>query len=145
MKKTAVLILILMLLAIACNNKGNKQSNSASEMYEYTPLALLMLRMHGDAFTWKGAIEAEVFSSDFPSDYYGIYTVEATDSNIRNDVFVEKADKYLASVKYLTETIKPKKQLKKFNLMISACVDCHAVFCQGPIDKIEKLYIKDAE
>lgn len=145
MKKIGIFIFIILFLAFACNSSSSKNSKEVSVMYEATPLALLMLKMHGDALAWKGAIENDVFESSFPSNYYGIYTVEATDPKVRNEVFEEKADLYLKSVKDLMETGKQKKQVKKFNLMVTACVNCHAVFCQGPIDKIEKLYLADKE
>lgn len=145
MKKIVVTLSILVFILVACNKKGSNKAKEESIMYEATPLANLMLRMHGDALAWKGAIETDVFESKFSTDYYGIHTVEATDPKVRNEVFTEKADKYLDCVKDLTDTKKQKKQVKKFNLMIASCVDCHSIFCQGPIDKIEKLYIVDEE
>ena len=32
-------------------------------------------------------------------------------------------------------------QKKSFNKMVDACIQCHEVKCQGPIDRIQKLYI----
>lgn len=146
MKKIFIALNIaLLVFVVACNNKEQQTKHEESVMYEATPLALLMLKMHGDALGWKGAIENDNFQATFPEDYYGIYTVEATDPAVRNEVFSEKADQYIASVKDLLEVEKNKKQRKKFNLVIAACVDCHSIFCQGPIDKIEKLYIASEE
>ena len=132
------------IVAVACNSKkqgGTKKNGSV--MYEPTPLALLMLDMHATSEEWKEAIQADSLSIEIPTDFYGIYTVEATDSNVRTDLFISLADVYLKTVKDLVETKKQKKQVKKYNITIDACVACHQVFCQGPIDKIEKLYIED--
>lgn len=112
-------------------------------MYESKPLALLMLQMHEESADWKEAILKDSFNIEFPADFYGIYTVEATDSTVRNEVFMSQADVYLKAVKELVETSKEKKQVKKFNITIDACIACHQVFCQGPIDKIKKLYIEE--
>lgn len=135
---------MLIILFIACNKVNNQTRKEASIMYEPKPLANLMLRMHGDALAWKGAIELGEFSSEFPIDYHGIYTVEATDSKVRTDVFAEKADSYLQSVEALCLVSNPTQHLEKFNLMIVSCVECHEIFCQGPIDKIKKLYLDES-
>lgn len=146
MKKIQVVLSITFFIIVtACNQQVQPKKQEQSIMYEPTPLALLMLKMHGDALSWKGAIENENFQATFPKDYYGIYTVEATDPAVRNEVFIERTDQYLASVEELLGVEKKIEQVEKFNLVISACVDCHAIFCQGPIDKIEKLYFADAD
>lgn len=144
MKKISAIPCLFIVLFIACNKGNNQARKEASIMYEPKPLANLMLRMHGDALVWKGAIELGEFSAEFPVDYNGIYTLEATDSSVRTDVFEEKASKYLESVKELCAVNSPTHQLKKFNLMIVSCVDCHQIFCQGPIVKIEKLYLEES-
>lgn len=142
MKKLSLAICITFLLALACKDEGKSQGEE-SIMYESTPLALLMLDMHATSEDWKEMIKADSFNVEIPQDFYGIYTVEATDSNVRTEVFMSQADVYLKSVKELVETKKQKKQVKKFNTSIDACIACHQVFCQGPIDKIKKLYIED--
>lgn len=128
------------MLFTACGGEG-ESTKEASIMYKDAELALLMRSMYSQNEAWKQAIIDDKFETNFPTDFYGIYTVEATDSTIRTEQFVSLADAYLASVKELIETEKSKKQIKKFNLSVDACIDCHSVFCQGPIDKIKKLYI----
>ena len=145
MKKIQVILGITFFIIVAACNQQQPKKQEQSIMYEPTPLALLMLKMHGDALSWKGAIENENFQATFPEDYYVIYNVEATDPAVRNEVFMKRADQYLASVEELLGVEKKIEQVEKFNLVISACVDCHAIFCQGPIDKIEKLYFADAD
>ena len=145
MKKIQVILGITFFIIVAACNQQQPKKQEQSIMYEPTPLALLMLKMHGDALSWKGAIENENFQATFPEDYYVIYNVEATDPAVRNEGFMKRADQYLASVEELLGVEKKIEQVEKFNLVISACVDCHAIFCQGPIDKIEKLYFADAD
>lgn len=143
MKKSILFLLLGLSILLACNQNDASNKKEASVMYETKPLASLMLRMHDKSAIWKEAILQDTFEVSFPVDYYGIYTVEATDSTIRNEVFLSQADVYLSAVKDLVETSKEKKQVKKFNVTIDACIACHQVFCQGPIDKIKKLYITE--
>ncbi|MCB0510561.1 MAG: hypothetical protein H6579_01320 [Chitinophagales bacterium] len=139
MRKTLLLLSILFLF-MACN-PADTSKKEESIMYEDAELALLMRSMYSQNEAWRQAILEQKFETNFPTDFYGIYTVEATDSNVRTEQFVSLTDAYLASVKDLIESEKSKKQVKKFNLSIDQCIACHNVFCQGPIDKIKKLYI----
>lgn len=142
MKKLIIVSLISLLVVIACKDNTTKE-NEESIMYEPTPLALLMLEMYDTHSSWKEDIINDSLNINIPNSFFGIYTVEATDTNVRTEVFMSQADVYLKSVKDLVETKKKKKQIKKYNLSIDACIACHQVFCQGPIDKIEKLYIQE--
>lgn len=140
MRTYSLIISVTILFFVACNGEvGN--TREASILYQDAELALLMRSMYSQNEAWKQAIITDKFETNLPKDFYGIYTVEATDSTIRTEQFVSLADAYIASVKELIETEKNKKQIKKFNLSVDACIDCHSVFCQGPIDKIKKLYI----
>lgn len=144
MKKLGVFIIVLLITIIAC--QSNEESSKAngkepSIMYKDSELALLMRHMFDEGMEWKNAIEKDSLQTDFPADYYGIYTVQATDSAVRTPKFMALGDAYLKTVKDLVETKKQKKQVKKFNTMVESCINCHQVFCQGPIDKIQQLYI----
>jgi|AntAceMinimDraft_11_1070367.scaffolds.fasta_scaffold111108_2 cytochrome c553 len=141
MKKSSLLFFVSVMVLIACNQKNGTFKKEASIMYEPKPLALLMIQMHDETALWKEAILKDSFDISFPTDYYGIYTLEATDSALRNEVFTAQADIYLRAVKDLVETSKEKKKQKRYNVTIGACISCHQVFCQGPIDKITKLFI----
>ena len=143
MKKTFVLFTIALFSFLACNQGNSSAKNKGSIMYESKPLALLMLDMYDESALWKEAILADSFDIEIPVDFYGIYSVESTDRAVRNDVFMAQADAYLKAVKDLVEMSKEKQQVKKFNSTIDACVSCHQVFCQGPIDKIKHLYIEE--
>lgn len=145
MKKTLIAISLILVVFFACKSDKNNNSKNreASEMYQYTPLALLMLDMYDKSAMWKLAIENNSLDIEYPENLNGIFTLEATDSTVRNDQFAAFATSYLQQVNNLVETKKNKKQIKRYNASIDACVSCHQVFCQGPIDKINKLYIKD--
>lgn len=145
MKKISISIVVVLIILLACKNNNNSENNKeALKMYEYTPLALLMLDMHDKSETWKLAIENDSLDIEYPNNFNGIFTLEATDNSVRNEEFAGYATSYLQSVNDLVETKKNKKQIKRFNASIDACVACHQVFCQGPIDKINKLYIKES-
>jgi len=143
MKKLSITFILLLLVIIACKNTSSpNEEKEALKMYQYKPLALLMLDMHDENAMWKEAILADSFDIEYPDKFNGIYTLEATDSTVRTEEFEKLADTYLQSVNDLVNTKKNKKQIKRFNASIDACISCHAVYCQGPIDKISKLYIE---
>lgn len=142
MKKISIAFVLILIVFIACKNNTTSQKE-ASQMYEYTPLALLMLDMHDKSKMWKLAIEHDTLNIEYPDNFNGIFTLEATDNSVRNEEFAGYATSYLQSVNNLVDTKKNKKQIKRYNASIDACVACHQVFCQGPIDKINKLYIKE--
>lgn len=146
MRKLLGLLSIVLIGIYACNNsescKADKK-HEASVMYEPSELALLMKQMHAQQQAWKQLIEQDSFNVDFPVDFMGIYTVQPTDSflKVRDNNFIGFADEYIADVKTLVGTKKQNKQIKRYNATIDACINCHNDYCQGPIDKIKKLYI----
>lgn len=114
-------------------------------MYQPSELALLMQQMHAQQLAWKQLIKQDSFSIALPKDFMGIYTLQPTDSTleIRSDEFVQLSDAYISAVEKLIKAKKNKKQAKLYNTTVDACINCHAIYCQGPIDKIKKLYIAD--
>lgn len=141
MKKWSIIAVLATIVLWAC--EGNKSKKEALEVYEYSELALLMLQMYETHDAWKTAILNDNFEASFPENFNGIHTVTPTDANVRNEEFTILADAYLKSVVDLLDTKKDKKLVKKFNASVDACIKCHEVFCQGPIDKISKLYIAE--
>ncbi|MEZ4929084.1 MAG: hypothetical protein R2777_03625 [Chitinophagales bacterium] len=145
-KLLAVLSIVLIGIYAATIVKSCKADGKTRSFYNVRTfeLALLMKQMHAQSVpAWKQLIEQDSFNIIFPVDFMGIYTVEPTDSflRVRDDNFIGFADEYIASVKTLIGTKKQNKQIKRYNATIDACINCHNDYCQGPIDKIEKLYI----
>ncbi len=141
MKKWSIILVLATVVLWSCQNKQTKKE--PLEVYEYSQLALLMLQMYETNDAWKTAILNDNFEASFPENFKGIHTVTPTDANVRNGEFTVLADAYLQSVEDLLDTKKDKKLVKRFNASVDACIKCHEVFCQGPIDKISKLYIAE--
>lgn len=110
----------------------------------YTPsgLALLMEEMSADLFVVKKSIEDKTEIPDsIDLNYTNIYTEPHTDdAETNNDIFKAGADAYLATIANLQNT-NEQDQVKNFNAVVTACLNCHSNFCPGPVDRIKKLFI----
>ena len=131
---------------VGCNNgeekKSGEKSTTEKEMYQPSELASLMRAMYEDNLKIKQDIEKGIVPESFPEDFYKIHTAEATDPSEINATFKSFADLYLTNMHEITDsdstTVK-----KAFNNMVSTCISCHQIYCQGPIPKIKKLYIPE--
>ena len=105
-------------------------------------LAQLMRKMVDDNAVIRKKLMAGEYIDSFPKSYYTIHTAEATTPSDINDIYHSFADIYLNS---LEDFVDPEKesQIEAFNNVVQNCVACHNTFCQGPIPRIEKLYIKE--
>lgn len=141
------IVVISILAAIACSQNAEQPAKTTeaakpkkSNMYEPSELAQLMRDLHSASAEWKNEIEAGGDITPIPEWAKDIKTAEATDPNDLNDTFYAMATAYLASLQDFEKA--DKESVKAyFNNTISNCVNCHQVFCQGPIPKIKKLYV----
>lgn len=140
-------LLAVLLVAMACNqNTAETVEPEAvapakkSNIYQPSELAQLMRDLHAASADWKTEIETGGEITPIPEWAKNIKSAEATDPNDLNDTFFAMATAYLASLNDFENA--DKESVKKyFNNTITNCVNCHQVFCQGPIPKIKKLYL----
>ncbi len=67
--------------------------------------------------------------------YDKILTAEATNPKEINSTYKGFARGWLLEV----EGLRQNATMENYNVVMSACVNCHQAFCPGPITKIEKL------
>ena len=111
------------------------------ELYEATELALLMRKMWEENMELKQKVANGGQVDSFPKSYYTIHTAKATNPDEINEIYHSFADMYLNSLDELADPSKEGKTIA-FNNMVKTCVACHKEYCQGPIPKIKKLYIR---
>jgi len=146
--KNIILTLFAVILVVgACNQntaetveKEEVAPAKKSNIYEASELAQLMRDLHAKSVDWKTEIESGSEITPIPEWAKNIKTAEATDPNDLNDTFYAMATAYLASLQDFENADKASMK-QYFNNTISNCVNCHQVFCQGPIPKIKKLYV----
>lgn len=144
MKRFSLLSLTLLLLFVyACKEGDSVTVQPEPVMYEASELAALMRSMHDSVGVWKIEIEQDsTFELRLPETFDAIKSAEATSPEEINDVFYNMADVFLKRVEILASA-SPDKKIAEHNLLVSSCVNCHKLYCQGPIPKIEKLRIKE--
>ena len=136
--------LLSILLLAACNSPAEQpaETNKESVMYEHSELAALMEKMYVDNAELKKQIEAGQVPASFPEDFLNMHSAEATDPNDKNETYHALANVYLAQMDSIVKAPNPEAAKKAFNSMVTTCVNCHQVFCQGPIPRIQKLRIQ---
>ncbi len=131
-------VLALMAIAGACT-KGSK--SSAPEMYEDSELAKLMRTMHDEQLAVKEAILNGETPESYPASYSHMTTSEPTENMEIGEAFKAYAVLHKASMDNLASSDSAN-LVENHNLVIQSCVNCHQDHCTGPIEKIEKLYIR---
>lgn len=78
-----------------------------------------------------------VDSVSFP--FVKFYLSEPTDPNVLEPKFFENAKIYRDA--YFALMNESNNQVKAYNAMIGACINCHQSYCSGPLKRIRKLPI----
>lgn len=138
---------------IACANQASEveettetkveqtESEWQAEMYAASELVALMRQIHADQLVVRNEILQGKIPTEMPTNYAEMHTASATDPSEINLTYHALADVWMADYKAMTEA-NSENVKEKFNTLVTSCVNCHRNYCQGPIPKIEKLYIK---
>ena len=139
-----IAIFVGLSLAGACNS-ANEQPAPEKKKTRYTDseLTLYMRSMESEAKLWREQIIAgqDLHIPDHILDSITLSTPTA--DKIKNK------EKFEAHAKFFQQHIDslqlaPQASLTdRYNLMVTACIDCHQSFCPGPIKRIKKLYIQE--
>ena len=118
-----------------------KKPEKKFEMYELSEMALVMEQMYVDNQRLKNRILASDSIGQYPDFFDKINSAKTTEPGQFDDFFKEQAVLFLNTQKAIYKQKDTKSQKAAFNKMVDACIQCHEVKCQGPIDRIQKLYI----
>lgn len=151
------LLFFIAALATACQQGEDKQETSLKEELKAAPisvqspnedseLALLMRHMWDDVDAMKKAIKSGEVPEDYRQKFKAIHSAEATDPDTRDAQFEAMSTAFLSSMDelYQKQQSGDKELIKNgYNLMVKACMNCHASYCPGPMVRIRKLYIPE--
>jgi hypothetical protein len=137
---------------IACANHDSTADNEVEkqaatkeewqpEMYAASELVALMRQIHSDQLVVRNEILQGKMPAEMPAKYAEMHTATSTNPSEINLTYHELADVWMADYKTMTEANQENVK-EKYNNLVTSCVNCHRNYCQGPIPKIEKLYIK---
>ncbi len=120
----------------------SKSSAEAPKMYNMSELSLAMEEMYRTNEAFREALRSGMGIDSIPAVFYTIHTAEATSASDKDPMYHAMADVFLERMEAVAREPLAN-QPAAFNEMIDACVSCHQVKCQGPIDRINKLRVPD--
>lgn len=134
-------ITILCFILFSCDKKEDKKETQKDfKMYEMSEMSLLMEQMYVDNERVKENIIKGIALGEYPSYIEKMHQAKMTD-NKENDAFFKKQlAVFIEAQKELYNN--PKNAKDSYNKAIQACISCHEVKCQGPIERIKKLELK---
>lgn len=131
-------------LSIACNSSTDKpEAEKKKAKYTDSELTLYMRNMETEAKQWREQVIAGQ-QLQLPNGILdSITNAGPTAYKIRDK---EKFNAHATFFQQHIDSLEtaPKESLsERYNLMVTACIDCHKSFCPGPIKRIKKLYIAE--
>jgi hypothetical protein len=142
MFKRLIYALIGIVFMMSCNKNPSQSSEGEKpEMYKTSELAQLMRQMYQDNDSIKAKLLRGEWPDSLPSYFASIHTAKATTPSDINATFKALADDYLHRFDSL-KNASPAVRIDAYNHLVSGCISCHQVYCNGPIPKIQKLYIR---
>jgi hypothetical protein len=139
-----LLFLGLSIFLLGCKGKKDEQQDFNSppfDMYELSPMAMLMEQMYVDNMRIKSQILAgETDFGEFPVIHESIFSAQLTDPSDKDEFFEWQA-RYFIEVEKAFYQSKETDKKSQFNAIINSCLECHKSKCGGPIPRIKKLLI----
>lgn len=147
MKKYIFAVAILALFAFACSSgetaEENSDSAAACKPKPLNPngdseLAILMREMASWMDSCRVAIVDKKLPPSTPESFKMLKTAKRTDPNIDESIYQSMAHLFDTKV----ADFESNSDSTKFNQVVDACVSCHKNFCQGPLVRINKMYVQ---
>lgn len=125
-------------LAVMADSTNEQCATSSKYPNEDKPMALMMRQMADNAQKMKELIEQgkKVSAEQFP--FIRFHLVEPTDPDVLQPQFFENARLLQEAHKALT-TAPAGKQRELYTAYINQCINCHQIYCSGPLKRIRKL------
>ena len=151
MKNFILIFFSLLFIACSSEEKKSQKSEELNEKTEKTDTATskivdaetsrltMEMRAMEQQMKWlRSQIDSnEQWSSDVFMDFHKIDTLQATEAGINNS---EKFRNFSAAFRgEYSKLIHEEQTREQFSLVVQECVNCHQVYCTGPIPRIKKL------
>lgn len=145
MKNKAFMVLAIGLFIVACSSPAKEPKKNSSwkpEMDQPSELASIMRELHDEAKQRKSTLEKGELAEANSQLIFQMITAEPTEPHMVGPAFEPHAKAFIASYGQLNTATDVVTQIDAHNNLVKSCVACHMNFCQGPIPRIEKLYIQ---
>ena len=118
-----------------------KKSTWSPKMDEPSELAQIMRDLHEEGLQRKASLEnGELFSGSVDN-LLKMIVATPTEPHMKGPAFEPHALAFNASYAAIQSASTVNQQIDAHNNLVKSCVACHTNFCQGPISRIELLYI----
>ena len=118
-----------------------KKSTWSPKMDEPSELAQIMRDLHEEGLQRKASLEnGELFSGSVDN-LLKMIAATPTEPHMKGPAFEPHALAFNASYAAIQSASTVNQQIDAHNNLVKSCVACHTNFCQGPISRIELLYI----
>ncbi len=142
--RAGLLFLLLGLGLMACESvettEKEVQPVTAGKVEEAKPMALMMRAIYEQSRSMRTELESGKNLDSALYRFMEFHKLEPTDSTVLVEVFYEHNEKF----KEAYENLLRSSDKPAYNAMLTACVNCHADFCPGPIKRINKLRFEES-
>lgn len=142
--RSYLLLLLLGVSLMACETaektENAEKPATAGKVEDAKPMALMMRAIYDQSRNMRTELEAGKNLDSSLYRFMEFHKLEPTDSTVLVEVFYKHNDKFREAYENLLRSSdKP-----AYNAMLTACVNCHADFCPGPIKRINKLRFEES-
>lgn len=134
------ILLFLLLMALSCAEEPRKDLNPNGD----SELALLMRDMFDDGMKAKQAL----LEGGIPEVHCAYQNIHTADPTRPEQVATEEFKVFAKAYEFSADALRgssPDERPDAYQTMVSACMNCHREICPGPMVKIRKLYLSDAD
>lgn len=132
----------VLFISCAKDKTTNQKQKKSFEMYELSDMSMVMEQMFVENERIKAKILAGEAIGEYSDFFNKIHSAKTTEPDQFDDFFKEQAVLFTQLQKEIYVQTDSLSQKIAFNKMVDACMQCHEVKCQGPMQRIEKLYIQ---
>jgi hypothetical protein len=112
------------------------------ELDQPSELAQIMRDMHAEATNRKHSLEQGQLDPTLSETLFSMITANPTKPHMNGEGFEPYAKSFIGIYNQIHGAEEIGVQIQAHNNMVDACIACHTQFCDGPISRIEKLYVK---
>ena len=146
MRKTLTLFFILGLITlVSCGGPEQETAPKQTwtpELDQPSELAQIMRDMHAEATNRKHSLEQGQLDPTLSETLFSMITAHPTKPHMKGEGFEPYAKSFIGIYNQIHGAEEIGVQIQAHNNMVDACIACHTQFCDGPISRIEKLYVK---
>lgn len=145
MKSKLIILSLLLSMMYACTPTQDSPDVVAPvwspEVDQPSELAVIMRAIHQEGIERKASLEKGMLSTANSSLIFNMITAQPTEPHMVGPAFEPHAQGFIYSYSEIASATSVPAQIEAHNNLVKSCVACHMNFCQGPISRIEKLYI----